>query len=293
MFVLLTGWFSFDSAEVTAGDLLAGETVRAWLAEAGIPHRVAMAANFRSVWEVAWSGIDPDEVSHVVFACGPAAGPLVEDLFRSFPDATRVLVGVSVVDGTAALHPGAVIERDRRGHSSPDLGLGRITTRVPVVGVILSHDQPEYGTRCRHGDAHRLIDELLVASDVAPVIIDTRLHPRESHLCGTPGQLESILSRLDAVVTTRLHGLVLALKVGAKVTAQAAALAWPAAVRVDNASADRLSGLLSWCLTGEARRVASRCATDGTARLAATRAELLAALGHPPTGGRGSWPAPD
>jgi hypothetical protein len=290
MYTLLTGWFSFDTAEVTAGDLLAGATVRRWLDEAAVPNRVAMAANFRRGEEVDWTAVDPAEISHVVFTCGPAAGPLVEQLVARFPTATRVLVGVSVVDGTARLAPDVVIERDSPARSSPDLSLATSSPQVPVVGVIYSHEQPEYADRQRHVKAHLLLDDLMVASDVAPVVVDTRLHPGETHLCATPAQFESVLGRLDAVVTTRLHGLVLALKAGVpalavdpisgggKVIRQARAVGWPAAVEVDEVTSGRLAELLAWCLTPEARETAARCADAAHRRLEDSRAQLLAAL---------------
>lgn len=72
--------------------------------------------------------------------------------------------------------------------------------------------------------------------------VDTRLDPRQWRNPSTPGQLDSVLCRLDAVLTTRLHGLVLALRLGVpvlavdpvngggKVGAQAAAWGWPALV---------------------------------------------------------------
>ena len=54
--VLLTGWFSFEDAEVTAGDLLARDTVAAWLREAGIPCDAAVASTFRQPGEADLTG---------------------------------------------------------------------------------------------------------------------------------------------------------------------------------------------------------------------------------------------
>jgi hypothetical protein len=290
MYVLLTGWFSLDAAEVTAGDLLSVRSVEGWLAAGGLAYRVAMAKNFRTGEEVDWQAVDPAEVSHVAFVCGPAAGEEVEQLMDRFPAARRLLVGVSVVEGSARLAADTIIARDDTGAYSVDLSLGTSTEAVPVVAVVRSHEQPEYGDRQRHRAAHRLLDELLLVSDVAPVTVDTRLHPQDPVLCSTPSQLVSTLGRFDAVVTTRLHGLVLALKAGvpalaldpivggAKVMGQAAALGWPAAVRVEDADASRLAALLAWCLTAEARREAKRCAAGATEALAADRRRLLAAL---------------
>jgi hypothetical protein len=303
--VLLTGWFSFDTAEVTAGDLLAERTVRRWLQEAGLPYLTAMAANFRSIGEVDWTEVEADSVSHLVFICGPAAGPLVEHLFERFATAMRILVGVSVVENTAALSPDLVIARDevvfgradsstakteRNAERSPDLSLGSAAGMAPVVGVVRGHDQPEYGARHRLDDAHRLVDWLLLNADVAPVTMDTRLHPGEAHLCATPGQLESALARFDAVVTTRLHGLVLALKVGipvlavdpvlngGKVTSQAEVLGWPAVIGVESTDEASHRKLLAWCLTPEAHSLAASCAAKGAERLAVSRGRLLDAV---------------
>jgi hypothetical protein len=66
-----------------------------------------------------------------------------------------------------------------------------------------------------------------------------------------PAQLDSLVQRLDAVVTTRLHGLVLALRHGVpalavdpvagagKVSAQAHAWQWPALVAAESVVRDR------------------------------------------------------
>ena len=289
---LVTGWFSFDTAEVTGGDLLAARTVAAWLREASIPHQVAMAANFRGGAEVAWAEVDPATVSHVLFVCGPLAGVLAEQLFARFPDAVRVAAGVSVVDGTARLGPVEVVARDATGVARADLALGTGVRPVPVVGVVRSHDQPEYGDRQAHAEVHRHIDALMLGADVAPVELDTRLHPGEAHLCATPDQLLALLGRCDALVTTRLHGLVLGLRAGVpvlavdpirgggKVSAQAQALGWPAVVSAEKAGTDELAGVLSWCLTPAARSLVPEAEARGQASLADSRSRLHTALGR-------------
>lgn len=99
-----------------------------------------------------------------------------------------------------------------------------------------------------------------------------------------------MLARADAVVTTRLHGLVLGLRAGvpalaldpivggAKVAAQAAALGWPAARVVGETDAAELGGLLHWCLGEEARALAPTAARRGQADLERVRTALLALL---------------
>jgi hypothetical protein len=292
MRVLVTGWFSFDTAEVTAGDLLARDTAARWLTEEGIPFDVAVAANFRRRRDVALDDIDPPSYTDVVFVCGPAAGPRVEEMFARFPRARRLALDVSVVAGTARLPLDAIVERDSDAAANPDLSLATPVGRTPVVGVVLSHDQPEYGDRQRVGDAHALMGEALTAMDVARVQMDTRLHPGQPEMCSTAQQVESCFARCDAIVTTRMHGLVLALKAGTpvvavdpvmgggKVSRQAEALNWPAVVRVHEAPANRFAELLRWCLTEEARQAAAAAITTAQPALQAVRDQFTGLFGR-------------
>ena len=289
--VLLTGWFSFDNAEVTGGDLQAARAAEGWLRAAGADPLVATAANFRAPGEVAWDEVEPSAVSHLVFVCGPLGGALVERLFARFPAANRVAAGVSVVDSTSRLGPLRVIERDGGlAGASVDLAMDAPAPGAPVVGVVRSHAQPEYGDRQAHDAAHAVIDQALLGARVAPIEIDTRLHPGEPHLCSTPGQLLALLGRCDAIVTTRLHGLVLGLRAGvpvvavdpveggAKVTAQAEALGWPAVLAVGHCDAAAVQERLLWCLTPDAWRAAAEAVPRAATSLERSRRRLLSSV---------------
>ena len=93
---------------------------------------------------------------------------------------------------------------------------------------------------------------------------------------------------MDVVVTTRLHGLVFALRGGvpalaidpiaggAKVAGQAEAIGWPAILPPEET--DRLGELYDW----EARVRARACADAGRAGAELVRADLLEALGPAP-----------
>jgi hypothetical protein len=92
--------------------------------------------------------------------------------------------------------------------------------------------------------------------------------------CATPDQFQSLLARLDILVSTRLHGLVLGLRAGVpvlavdpvagggKVSAQARALGWPAVVSADEVSSPggepRLDHWWRWCDSAEGRRRAEQ-----------------------------------
>lgn len=93
------------------------------------------------------------------------------------------------------------------------------------------------------------------------------------------------------MVTTRLHGLVTALKLGVpavaidavrgggKVSAQARALGWPYVAGVDDLDVDGLAASLRSCLQPEAVRLAVRCRDAAAADVDRLAAEFMALLG--------------
>jgi hypothetical protein len=262
--ILLTGWFSFQDGEATAGDVLALRRVEDVLERAGIPYDVVWSPGFRR-GVLHFDGVRPERYSHLVFVCGPLYGPQIEDLHRRFAHCVRIAVGTSVVDpgvpAAAGFHrvlardaPGTEPVRDLSAHASA-------APAPPVVGVILTHGQHEYGSLRRHGQVADAVTRWLAGRDCARLELETRLDTHDWRLSATPAQLESVLARLDLVVTDRLHGLVLALRAGtpalavdpveggAKVTAQARACGWPALVPAENVDAGRLDHWWDWCLS--------------------------------------------
>lgn len=275
--LLLTGWFTFRHGEVTAGDVLALDRVRDVLTRAGIAHDVAWSPGFRP-GALHLEDLRPEDYSHVVFVCGPVHGWQVEELHERFPHCVRIAVGTSVVDRDSPAVTGfhRVLARD-----AADIGPGRdLAARAPalparpVVGAVLTRGQHEYGRRRRHEQVAERLGDWLLGKDCARLELDTRLDTRDWRLCATPAQLESVLGRLDLVVTDRLHGLVLALRAGvpalavdpveggAKVTAQARACDWPAVVpaeQLDQKEQKDLERWWDWCLNdgrADARRIA-------------------------------------
>jgi hypothetical protein len=146
----------------------------------------------------------------------------------------------------------------------------------PVVGVVLTHGQHEYGPRRQHDRVAESVTRWLNGRDCACLELETRLDPHDWRLCTTSGQLGSVLARCDLVVTDRLHGLVLALRAGvpalavdpvaggAKVTAQARACGWPALLPAERLDTSALDRWWEWCLTS-GRVLAGRTA-DGFRR---------------------------
>ncbi|MGV9552247.1 polysaccharide pyruvyl transferase family protein [Streptomyces ardesiacus] len=297
--ILVTGWFSFLHGEATAGDVLALARVEEVLRDADLAYDVVWSPGFRADG-MHFADVDPAAYSRLVFVCGPVHGPQVEELHRVFAHCVRIAVGVSVVDPGSPAVTGfhRVLARDAAG-AAPGLDLAARAPAlpgVPVVGVVLTHGQHEYAGRRRHEEAAAVLTRWLGGLDCARLELETRLDAHDWRLCGTPAQFEALLSRLDLVVTDRLHGLVLALRAGvpvlavdpveggAKVTAQAVACGWPAVVGAGRLDAALREGVLEhwwrWCLTdgrAEAARTGARFRADDAVTDAADA--LVAALG--------------
>ncbi len=274
--VLIVGWSSPLHGEATAGDVLAMEAVARRLTAEGIGHDTAWSAVMCPPGGLRLDDVDPTRYTHVLFVCGPASGDPAAEMLDRFPHCRRIAVGVSVVDHADPVltRLDAVIARDAPGIAArPDLAAHVSSPRVPVVGVYLTGGQQEYGDRRRHEAVVDALTDWLGGLDAALLPLETRLDPRDWRLPSTPGQVSSVIARLDAVVTMRMHGLVLALRAGVpalaidpisgggKVSAQATAWEWPAVIGSDDLDAGAPGARLvdhwwRWCLSTEGRSAA-------------------------------------
>jgi polysaccharide pyruvyl transferase WcaK-like protein len=159
----------------------------------------------------------------------------------------------------------------------------------PVVGVALIHPQPEYGPRDVHRQANAAVQRIIAQRELAAVPIDTRLDVNATGL-RTAAEVESLVARMDVVLTTRLHGLVLAIKNGvpavavdpvaggAKIRRQAQTLGWPIVLDGETASDDALLAAFDFCLTAQARELARQCALLATRSLESAEEEFVSFL---------------
>jgi len=295
MRVLVCGWFSFEPMGATAGDLRARDVACRWLDEAGVDHDVALAPVFASGLD--WRGADPARYSHLLFVCGPFDPDRepVTGLLARFSAARLVGLDVSIDRPLEEQDPFHLLfARDSSRGGAPDLAFAAEHARVPAVGVILVPLQREYGERARHAEAEAMIRRVLRTRPVARVDLDTALtndpgtHDTES--LRSPAEVESLLARMDAVVTTRLHGLVLALKAGipvaavdpvaggAKVLHQAWEIGWPYARAADDLDEAWLGAALDACLEPGAREEARACAGRAAGEVERMRERFVAAL---------------
>lgn len=269
MKTLVAGWFSFEGMGATAGDLMVRDLVCEWLEGAGRPYDVALARPFTG--GVDWRAVDSAAYSHVVFACGPFGnGEPVTAFLARFTGARFVGINLTMLQPLEEWNPfDLLIERDSSAIARPDLALLGSATHVPVVGVVRMHEQPEYGERDLHFHANDAMNGLIARRELAAVTIDTRLDEVNAAGLRTPGEIESLIAKMDVVVTARLHGMVLALKNGvpavaidsvaggAKISRQAQVLGWPVVLTAGGITDDALERAFDYCLSAEARSLAS------------------------------------
>ncbi|MGC5341532.1 polysaccharide pyruvyl transferase family protein [Streptomyces sp. DT171] len=271
--LLLTGWFSFRDGEVTAGDALAQRAVSAALDRLGVRHDTAWSPGF-APREMSLEAAEPSAYEQVLFVCGPLHGDQFTRLHQRFSSCRRLALGVSVIDPGAPAVTGfdRVVARDSPGgRSLPDLSaVAPLRPAPPVAGIALTYGQGEYGGRRDHDAVAAVLTEWVSGKDCARVAAETRLAVDDWRLCRTADQYLALLGALDVVLTDRLHGMVLALRAGtpalvvdpvrggAKVSAQARALRWPAVLPADGVTAAALDRWWDWCLSADGRGAARR-----------------------------------
>ena len=285
---LVAGWFSFREGHATAGDVLAGEVACDWLKQAGFEVDLAMVAPVGRGCD--WRSVDASSYSHVVFVCGPfQRGELEFEFLSRFARCTLIGLDLSMLLPLEAWNPfDYLIERDSNRAAHPDIALAATGARLPVVGIC----RVEAYDSALVSEADAAIDRLVASSRIVTVDIDTRLDENSTGLRNAAA-VESLLARMDAVVTTRLHGMVLSLKNGvpvvaidpepggAKVLRQAQVLQWPIVFTVEEASDAALQAALDFCLTDAARERASASRRHAEGLLAGMRSRFIAALTDP------------
>jgi len=289
MKTLVTGWFSYELYGATAGDIMACNLVCEWLRAAGHTVDVALAPPFKD--GVDWRAVNPRDYSHLVFVCGPFRdSEVARELLGRFAHCPKSGVNLSMLDPLEKWNPfDLLLERDSNGAVNPDITMLSQAPKVPVVGLMLVLPQNEYKDRGRHKLANQALRRLIASREMAVVPIDTRLDENSTGLRTAP-EVESMIARMDVVLTTRLHGTVLALKNGvpavavdaiaggAKVTSQSKEIGWPKCFAVESVTDDELQRAFDFCLTPEARRLARECTLRAQTRLAGLRDKFITEL---------------
>lgn len=285
MKTLVAGWFSMDHGGATAGDLLACEVVCDWLEQAGCSYDILVAPPFSG--GMCRSSVDPGQYSQVLFVCGPFRNFTLERRFlRQFAGKRIVGVNVSMPAPLGEWNPFSVLlERDSARVTRPDLAFLSAHHPVPVVGVCLGEPDVETLDTVANDAVQRLVG----SREMSVVMIDTRL---DANITGlrTAAEVESLVARTDLLVTTRLHGLVLALKHGVpaiaidsnpqgrKVLRQATAIGWPLVFPVPDLDDADLARALAYCLSDKGRAKAIECRDRALGLLQGLRGEFAAEM---------------
>jgi hypothetical protein len=286
---LVAGWFSFEGMGATAGDLMARDLACEWLKKAGHSYDIAVVPPFEG--GVDWREVDPRAYSHVIFVCGPFGnGEPITAFLPRFAHCRLVGLDLTMLEDLDTWNPfDLLFERDSSANARPDISFLSRRPLVPVVGLVLIHPQPEYGNRDVQKMSNDLICRLVASREVATVVIDTRLDVNSTRLRTAP-EVESLIARMDVVLTTRLHGAVLALKNGvpvvaidpvaggAKIRRQAEAVGWPLVFAGDEVTDEQLREAFDYCLTDDARAKARECRLRAVGMVERVRDEFVAAL---------------
>lgn len=288
MHVLVAGWFSWDNMGVTAGDIIARDIVCNWLNDAAISFDVALHDSNGYPGAVNWQTCAPDRYTDIIFVCGPFGnGYPVTEMLNRFSGSRLTGIDLSLLDTLENWNPFALLfERDSSRTAHPDITFYAPPPTVPVVGLILAHKQKEYKERARHNEVEEIIAQLCATREMAIVTIDTALENNTGHL-RTAAEIESLIARMDVVITTRLHGTVLALKNGvpvipvdpisggAKISTQVKTIGWPLLFNPEDSDSNALVAAFDYCLTKAARDKAQLCAGNAKKELDTIRTRFV------------------
>ncbi|QNN24133.1 polysaccharide pyruvyl transferase family protein [Planctomycetales bacterium ZRK34] len=292
---MIAGWFSFPGCNATAGDILAAQVLAGWISEAGLACDIARAEPFEPLLD--WKAVDPQQYTHLFFVCGPFRDrPMSHELLERFDHCQKVGVNLSMIERLADFNPFDLLyERDSERTTRPDLVFASDPARVPVAALLLVHKQKEYGDRGLHKQTHQLIHQTLAGRNIACVPVDTVLENNATGL-HTIQQINTVIARADLVITTRMHGLVMALhngvpavaidaiQGGAKVLAQARSVQWPIVTTADDLTADWINQSIDRCLKAEIRQQVALSQIRAREALESLRQEMIDAITRPSVG---------
>lgn len=293
---LLVGHFS------TVGDVEVLHQTQRRLDTLGMDYDVSPYTDARLAVDPSWldkHGLDPARYSHLLVICGPFSPEIAaqhDAIFARFQHCVHIGVNLTMVRSIQDFNPFEVLlERDSDRLVRADLSFCETSEPLPVVGLCLASAQREYGGRRRGDLAAAKLRRLIQDAGAAFIELDTSVPAKENRFGLSNGaEFESICGRLDVMLTTRLHGMVLALKNGVpviaidpvaggdKVTRQAQKLGWPEVFDADLVTGGDLAAALMRCLSQDARDKAAGIKDAAVASLADFDDQFAQALSAPP-----------
>ncbi|MGL5509402.1 MAG: polysaccharide pyruvyl transferase family protein, partial [Microcoleaceae cyanobacterium] len=146
------------------------------------------------------------------------------------------------------------------------------------------------------------IKEFIAGRPMAVIEIDTRLDTNRTGFRSS-AEIESVLARMDLVITTRLHGTVLSLKNGVptisidvagdnlKIQKQTGEIGWPVIFVGNELTVEKLNQAFDYCLTAEARAKARECTNRAKDMVLQMRQEFITAVIQSVKSGYTSYPS--
>lgn len=256
---LITGHFSIPGGGGTFGDVEAMEVVAEWLTELGIEYITASNQEDKVVGPNLLE-LDPSDFNVFIFVCGPwypeRAIPAM--LLQRFQHCLKIGVNLTTFTEDNAGFD-VLLPRDNFREHHADLAISKKQDILPVIGVLIIERQTAYGSQQRHLYVKNVINEYIHTKNVVPLVLDTVIHGNHVGLRSSQ-EFESLLRKVDVLITNRLHGLVLSVKNkvpvvaidsiagGGKLTAQARSLNWPIVIPVEELDIQTLALSVQACL---------------------------------------------
>lgn len=258
---LIAGYFSYPDGYATFGDTQAMHLVADWLKSMNVEYDIAChhSNNFQGV---SLHHVDPSEYDIFIFVCGPWRSAN-QDVIEKFKHSIKIGVNLSIEDEASNtfdfLYP-----RDLPKKFNPDIVFSAPYQEKPLIGVCLVHPQKEYGDRQRHHHVNQVVHEYLEKYDLPYIYLDTLYRNNPVKIPNTQS-FETLLRKVDVVISSRLHGMVFSLKNGtpvvaidaiaggAKLTSQAKALSWPYILNGDKLTSEQIDVAVNDCLKEDAR----------------------------------------
>ena len=265
--VIICGYFSLEYKTNTVGDLIVLSTLTDWLDELNIEYDVASNFLGSGSRAISLDNVIVDDYDAMIFVCGPLADfdPLISFIER-FKAIKRIAINVSIIDDHSKIVElfDCIIPRDTCNITNFDMAIEKsITKYVPVVGLIFVGPQIEYAEQ-KHSSVEDTVISVLNELGYAIIRIDTKV-PYNEYELKDQYQIISAITKMDIVITTRLHGSILSLKAhtpfiaidpiskGAKVTKQVGKIGWPYLINVDDLTPDNLKRLIQRALSSESK----------------------------------------
>jgi hypothetical protein len=269
MSILLSWWGSFEDGGETIGDLWAACAVAKRLAASNCNFAIAGRTQYAELplTVSAWENAVPEEVSTLIFVCGPVSAESIE--FRAmighFSRSKKIAAGVSILPRSSSFYWNPfdiVLARDGCAPSYGDLApaftteLGQnpdLPSDKRCIGLCFRGEQAEYGIASSlHEKAHDLAHSLAAKTLIPVQILDTRLYNDQNR----SSRIVSQFDECKFVISTRLHGVLLSLcrgipalgidqiSGGGKLTSVLNQIQWPYVCSAEQATASALEPVI-------------------------------------------------